>query len=249
MRSPITKSWSPKASIFSVAAGCACHSDPKGTPHAGGRAFPIPFGTVYSTNLTADKETGLGGWTDQQIADAVTKGVLATGENLAAHALRSVFRYGAGRSQGIDRVLAHAKAGAKGDAGVADIGSHVRSIAAEGWLKAFGQFFTPPATAPKSGIERGKYLTEHVAICGDCHTPRSSIGVPNRSMYMAGAGKDIGPLGELVPNITPDKETGIGAWKREEIADLLIPARSLTWITCAGSCTMRFRALRMAIEI
>jgi mono/diheme cytochrome c family protein len=97
-----------------------------------------------------------------------------------------------------------------------------RSIAAEGWLKAFGQFFTPPATAPKSGIERGKYLTEHVAICGDCHTPRSSIGVPNRSMYMAGAGRDIGPLGELVPNITPDKETGIGAWKREEIADLLI---------------------------
>jgi mono/diheme cytochrome c family protein len=98
----------------------------------------------------------------------------------------------------------------------------LRSIAAEGWLKAFGQFFTAPATAPKSGIERGKYLTEHVAICGDCHTPRSAIGVPNRSMYMAGAGKEIGPLGERVPNITPDNETGIGNWKREEIADLLI---------------------------
>src|SRR5262245_13311680 len=60
--------------IFSLAAGCACHSDPKGTPHAGGRPFPIPFGTVYSTNLTSDKETGLGGWTDQQITDAITKG-------------------------------------------------------------------------------------------------------------------------------------------------------------------------------
>jgi mono/diheme cytochrome c family protein len=98
----------------------------------------------------------------------------------------------------------------------------LRSVAAEGWLKAFGQFFTAPPMAPKSGIDRGKYLSEHVAICGDCHTPRSSIGVPNRSMYMAGAGKDIGPLGERVPNITPDNETGIGAWKREEIAHLLI---------------------------
>ena len=44
-------------------------------PTLAGDRFPIPFGTVYSTNLTADKETGLGGWTDQEIADAVTKGV------------------------------------------------------------------------------------------------------------------------------------------------------------------------------
>src|SRR5262245_63193875 len=65
--------------IFSLAAGCACHSDPKGTSHTGGRAFPIPFGTVYSTNLTADKETGLGAWTDQQIADAITKGITHDG--------------------------------------------------------------------------------------------------------------------------------------------------------------------------
>ncbi|MGH7853397.1 MAG: cytochrome C, partial [Candidatus Binatia bacterium] len=40
--------------------------------------------------------------------------------------------------------------------------------------------------------------------------------------YMAGVGQDKGPLGEAVPNITPDSETGIGSWKREEIADLLL---------------------------
>jgi len=39
---------------------------------------------------------------------------------------------------------------------------------------------------------------------------------------LAGAGQDIGPLGEAVPNITPDEETGIGSWKRDEIADLLL---------------------------
>jgi len=63
---------------------------------------------------------------------------------------------------------------------------------------------------------------EHVSLCGDCHTPRNSIGVPNRSLYLAGASEKIGPLGQEVPNITPDKETGIGEWKREDIAELLL---------------------------
>ena len=209
--------------IFSLAGGCACHSDPKGTQHAGGRAFPVPFGTVYSTNLTADKETGLGGWTDQQIFDAITKGVGRDGSRSLP-----VMPYGpySGMAQDdLKAMIAFLRALKAVRNPTPELQTSVpllRSVAAEGWLKAFGQFFTSPATAPKSGIERGKYLTEHVAICGDCHTPRSSIGVPNRSMYMAGAGKDIGPLGELVPNITPDKETGIGTWKREEIADLLV---------------------------
>src|SRR5499426_634380 len=209
--------------IFSLAAGCACHSDPKGTPHTGGRAFPIPFGTVYSTNLTPDKETGLGAWTDLQITDAITKG---SGRDAAK--ILPIMPYGpySGMAQddlkGLIAFLRTLKAVRKPTPELQTSVPLLRSVAAEGWLKAFGQFFTSPPTAPKTGIERGKYLTEHVAICGDCHTPRSSIGVPDRSMYMAGAGKDIGPLGERVPNITPDRETGIGTWKREEIADLII---------------------------
>src|SRR5438034_8442004 len=68
--------------IFALAGGCACHTVPKGTLHAGGRAFPIPFGTVYSTNITQDKETGLGNWTDQQISDAMTKGIQRDGSRI-----------------------------------------------------------------------------------------------------------------------------------------------------------------------
>src|SRR6476660_7830408 len=68
--------------IFALAGGCASHAVPKGTPHAGGRAFPIPFGTVYSTNITQDKETGLGDWTDQQISDAITKGIRRDGSRI-----------------------------------------------------------------------------------------------------------------------------------------------------------------------
>ena len=68
--------------IFALAGGCACHSVPKETPYAGGRAFPIPFGTVYSTNITQDKETGLGNWTDQQIHDAMVKGIRRDGTKI-----------------------------------------------------------------------------------------------------------------------------------------------------------------------
>ncbi|HSF57724.1 MAG TPA: cytochrome c, partial [Candidatus Binatia bacterium] len=84
------------------------------------------------------------------------------------------------------------------------------------------RFAKAPAQAPKSGIERGRYLAEHVSLCGDCHTPRNSIGVPNRSLHLAGASAKTGLLGEDVPNITPDKETGIGDWKREDIAEVLL---------------------------
>jgi mono/diheme cytochrome c family protein len=97
-----------------------------------------------------------------------------------------------------------------------------RSLGTPLYLKVFGRFASSPAQAPKSGVERGRYLVEHVSLCGDCHTPRNSIGVPNRSLYLAGAGKKIGPLGQEVPNITPDKETGIGEWKRGDITEVLL---------------------------
>ena len=53
--------------IFAVAGGCACHTEPKKEANVGARPFPIPFGKVYSTNITQDKETGLGAWSNQQI--------------------------------------------------------------------------------------------------------------------------------------------------------------------------------------
>jgi mono/diheme cytochrome c family protein len=88
------------------------------------------------------------------------------------------------------------------------------------WLKVFGRFSSPPARAPQTGVERGRYLVEHVSLCGDCHTPRNRIGVPDRSLYLAG--NKEGPFGEEVPNITPHQETGIGKWSREEIAELVL---------------------------
>ncbi|MGH7825266.1 MAG: hypothetical protein ACREQ7_08840, partial [Candidatus Binatia bacterium] len=209
--------------IFAVAGGCACHTDPKGTPHAGGRAFPIPFGTVYTTNITQDKGTGLGSWTDRQIHDAMVNGIRADGSRILP--VMPYEAYSGMAQEDLKALIAYLRTLKPIKQATPEIKSWApfsRSLGVPVWLKVFGRFSVPPAQAPKSGIERGRYLVDHVSLCGDCHTPRNSIGVPNRSLYLAGAGKEVGPLGEAVPNITPDTETGIGQWKREDIAELLL---------------------------
>lgn len=209
--------------IFAVAGGCACHTDPKGTPHAGGRPFPIPFGTVYSTNITQDKETGLGAWTDQQIHDAMVKGISRDGSRILP--VMPFEAYSGMAQEDLKALIAYSrtlKPVKKATPPLKTWAPFARSLATPVYLRVFGRFSSSPPLAPKSGIERGRYLAEHVSLCGDCHTPRNSIGVPKSSLYLAGAGAKTGFLGEDVPNITPDKETGIGDWKREDIAELLL---------------------------
>ena len=209
--------------IFALAGGCACHTQPKGTPHAGARAFPIPFGTVYSTNITQDKETGLGVWTDQQIYDAMVRAIRHDGSRILP--VMPYERYSGMSQEDMKALIAFLRTLKPVTKATPVFKSWVpfaRSIGTPLFLKFFGNFANSPAQAPKSGIERGRYLVDHVSLCGDCHTPRNSLGVPNRSRYLAGAGKKIGLLGNAVPNITPDKQTGIGEWKRQDIAELLI---------------------------
>jgi mono/diheme cytochrome c family protein len=210
-------------SIFALAGGCACHTVPKETPHAGGRAFPIPFGTVYSTNITQDKETGLGNWTDQQIRDGMVKGIRRGGSWILP--VMPYEKYSGMAQEDLKALIAYLRSLKPVKKATPELKTwvpFVRSLGVPIFLKIFSRFNNSPSQAPKSGVERGRYLVEHVSLCGDCHTPRNSIGVPKQSLYLAGASQKIGPLGEAVPNITPDKETGIGEWKREDIAELLI---------------------------
>ena len=209
--------------IFSSAGGCACHSPPKGTPLAGGREFPIPLAKVHSTNLTADKETGLGNWSDQQIRAAITKGIRPDGERLLP--VMPYESYSGMAEEDLKALIAYLRTLKPVRKKNLQPPVHVRffrPVVTPLWLKLFGRFSNTPATAPKSGIERGRYLVEHVALCGDCHTPKNFMGVAQRSLYLAGAKKGQGRLNAEVPNITPDKVTGISEWKREDVATLLL---------------------------
>ena len=65
------------------AADCeVCHTAPRGEAYAGGLAFPLPFGTLYSTNITADKETGIGDYSDADFLNAVQRGIRKDGARL-----------------------------------------------------------------------------------------------------------------------------------------------------------------------
>src|SRR5271155_4991520 len=65
------------------AADCqVCHTTAGGQPFAGGRAFKTPFGVLYSPNITADRDTGIGAWTDAEFIRAVHKGIARNGERL-----------------------------------------------------------------------------------------------------------------------------------------------------------------------
>jgi mono/diheme cytochrome c family protein len=207
--------------IFSLAGGCACHTAPKGTSNVGAREFPIPMAKIYSTNLTADKETGLGDWSDQQIRDAMTKGIRPNGEKLLP--VMPYEAYSGMAEEDLTALIAYLrslKAAPKKTPGLKTWAPFYRAGGTFVWFQFFSLFSNSPAKAPQGGIERGRYLVEHVALCMDCHTPRNFMGVPDRSLYLAGAKK--GPLGGEIPNITPDKETGIGEWSRNDIAGLLL---------------------------
>jgi len=207
--------------IFSLAGGCACHTTPKGTPNTGAREFPIPIAKIYSTNLTADKETGLGSWSDQQIHDAMTEGIRPNGEKLLP--VMPYEAYSGMSEEDLNALIVYLrslKAVRKETPALKTWAPFYRPGGTFVWFQVFTRFSNAPAKAPQNGIERGRYLVGHVALCIDCHTPRNFMGVPDRSLYLAGAKK--GPLGEEIPNITPDKETGIGDWSREDIATLLL---------------------------
>jgi mono/diheme cytochrome c family protein len=207
--------------LFAVAGGCACHTVPKGTPLAGGRVLPIPLGKISSTNITQDKETGIGRWSGREIYDSMVKGVRPNGERLIP--IMPYEAYSGMAEEDLSALIAYLrilkpvrKENLRPKAHI----SLFRPVVTPLWLKLFGRLSNPPARAPKSGVERGRYLVEHVSLCGDCHTPRNLLMMPDRALYLAGT--KTGPFGEEIPNITPDKETGIADWSREDIAELLL---------------------------
>ncbi|MEH2513829.1 mono/diheme cytochrome c family protein [Nitrobacteraceae bacterium AZCC 1564] len=83
--------------------------------------------------------------------------------------------------------------------------------------------WTSSAAAMDAKVERGRYLVQ-LGACNDCHTPGYLFGKPDMSRFLGGSdvGFEVPGMGTFVgPNLTPDKETGLGNWTTEEIVTVL----------------------------
>ena len=206
------------------AAGCVtCHTDTanKGELLAGGRALTTDFGIFYTPNITPDAGTGTGRWQLTEFRRALREGVSPGGEHYyPAFPYTSYARLS---DQDIALMWAHLRT-------VKPVSRENRPHALKWYVgvrRLVGlwkwAFFTTGTLAPNasrtSGWNRGVYLAEAVAHCGECHTPRNVAGALKRGQHFAGT-RD-GPEGALVPNITPDRKTGIGRWSQTDLAEYL----------------------------
>jgi mono/diheme cytochrome c family protein len=202
------------------AADCAaCHNVPGGEPFAGGLPFKLPFGTIYSTNITSDRETGIGTWSDDDFVRALHRGIAKDGTHLYP-----AFPYTS--YSGISR-----------DDAVA-IKAYIFSLPAvhkapppdrlsfpfnQRWTMTFWNLAfldahrfrdTPGLSAEEN---RGAYLATALGHCGECHTPRNIAFAMDNGRQFAGAMLQ----GWHAYNITPDDASGIGGWSNQQLADYL----------------------------
>jgi len=210
--------------IFGAAAGCGCHTevDKAATAlNAGGRKYQGPFGTVYSPNITPDPETGIGKWTDEQIITAIRSGRRPNGERLVP--VHPYLTFNGMAEDDVRALVAYLRSvpPVRRANTPNKLMPLFESVFLPTWLAAFAPRETPPATAPTSGLARGEYLVRAVGHCGECHTPRGITQAVDNSRFLAGNPKGKGPEGSEVPNITPDKDTGIGKWTDEQIATFI----------------------------
>lgn len=209
-----------RGEYLTVAADCAaCHTTKDGKPFAGGLAFKLPFGTIYSPNITPDKTNGIGDWSDAEFVRAMRSGVGRHGEDLYP-----AFPYTSYALLSTDDILA--------------VRAYLTTLAAvsepapenalafpfnqrplmRGWKLLFmprGPFKSDP-DKDKTWND-GAYLVEALAHCGECHTPRGLMFQRKQGLALSGGDVD----GWKAWNITSDKEYGLGDWSDEQIADML----------------------------
>ena len=209
-----------RGKYLTQAADCeVCHTAEGGQPFAGGRAFPTPFGVLYSPNITADRETGIGAWTDEDFVRAVHKGIARDGERLypafpyESYTLLADDDVRAIKAYLFSLPAAHAAAPP----------NDLRFPFNQRWLMGiWSAFYNPdqrfrPLEDRSPEWNRGAYLVEGLGHCGDCHTPRNLAQAPNNRRKFQGAVIQ----GWRAYNITPDPISGLGEWSDTELSEYL----------------------------
>ncbi|MBF3851484.1 cytochrome c [Burkholderia pseudomallei] len=197
------------------AADCiACHTVPGGEPYSGGMAFKLPFGTIYATNITPDKNTGIGNWSDEQFLRAVRQGIGSHGNIYPAMPYTSYTAMSRDDVLAIKSYLFSLKPiSQRVPDNVLTFPFNQRWGMAV-WNLAFFKDKRFEVRADRDAMwNRGAYLATALGHCGECHTPRNLAFAMNTRKYLGGESIQ----GWFATNITSDRRTGIGSWSDEQL--------------------------------
>jgi mono/diheme cytochrome c family protein len=209
-----------RGKYLAIAGDCiACHQAPGGKAFAGGLYMNTPFGEMATPNLTPDKETGIGNWTDDQFYRALHFGIRNDGAYLYPGLPYPWFT-----KVTKDDVLAikaylfslpPVHAPQKPNHLI--FPTNIR-LAVAGWNALnFKPGEYKPDASQSAQWNRGAYLVEGLGHCADCHTPKNISQAPVADEAFAGGKLD----NWYAPNITSDKKEGIGTWSVKTIATYL----------------------------
>jgi nicotinate dehydrogenase subunit B len=221
----------PDASVFSAATiargqqlaalgDCAvCHTDANGIINAGGRPLETPFGTIYSTNITPDSETGIGSWSYPAFERAMREGIHRDGRHL--YPAFPYTHFAKATDADLQALYAHlmAQAPVRADTPKNTLAFpfNWRPLMA-GWNALFHQPGVFEADTKRSEMwNRGAYLVEGLGHCGACHSPRNALGAERAKAYLAGGfaeGWEAPPLTSLSHAPIPWSEDELFAYLR-----------------------------------
>ncbi|MEZ2126719.1 MULTISPECIES: cytochrome c [unclassified Sinorhizobium] len=176
------------ASLAAVGNCIACHTVPGKEAFSGGLAVPTPFGTIYSTNITPDPDTGIGRWSEAAFRRAMREGVDREGDHLYPAFPYDHFTRVTDEDNRALYAFLMTRAPVKASAPENELPFplNVRPILA-GWKMLFlkgGAYRADPNQSDE--WNRGAYLAEGLGHCGACHTPRNELGAEDGSKHFAG---------------------------------------------------------------
>ena len=215
------------------AADClVCHTAPGSAQYAGGLAFPLPFGTLYSTNITPDKDTGIGNYSDEDFLNAVQRGIRRDGARLYPAMPYVSYTYITDADALAIKAYLFSQPAVHAD----NPANTLTFPFNQRWSMIFWSLLFnantrfAPNTAQSPEWNRGAYIAEALAHCGECHTPRNlAFALDNRRKF-AGAVA----AGWRAFNISSDKDTGIGGWSDDEVFAYLANGHARGRGTAAG---------------
>ena len=215
------------------AADCkVCHTVPGRKEFAGGLGINLPFGTLYSTNITPDTETGIGKYTDRDFLNALQHGTRRDGARLYPAMPFTSYTY----MSDADALAIKAYLFSRAPVHAAVPANTLIFPFNQRWAMYFWSLLLSrdarfePNLSKSLEWNRGAYLTEALAHCGECHTPRNlALAMNNRSKF-AGAVA----AGWRAFNITSDEATGVGSWSDKDLASYLSSGHARGHGTASG---------------